>query len=54
MSLCGTKYEEEIDTIYEMVQQHIKKYGKDDMEGAIERIFTAIEWGMKDNLKLKD
>jgi len=54
MSLCGTKYEEEIDAIERLVAQHLEKYGAEDMEGAIERIFTAVEWGMKYKLKLKN
>ena len=53
MSLCGTEYEEEIDEIERLIEQHLEKYGEKDMEGAIERIFTAVEWGMKYKLKLK-
>ena len=54
MSLCGTQYSEEIDEIERLVAQHLEKYGAEDMEGAIERIFTAIQWGMKYNLELKN
>ena len=54
MSLYGTQYEEEIDEIARLTQQHLEKYGKENLPDAIDRILGAVGYGIKDVLQYKN
>lgn len=52
-TLYGAKYEEEIDAIYNLVLQHLEKYGDEDLPEANERIFGAVIYGLSGYLRSK-
>lgn len=50
-TLYGSEYEEEVDAIYELAVQHIRKYGEQDLHGTLDRLFGALRYAIANELE---
>ena len=51
-TICGDQYIE-IDQIACLIEEHLTKYGEDNMSEALERIFLGVQYGLKNKLQVK-